>query len=256
MSDVVISVRGEAEAVVAPDVALLNCVVRTSAASKAAALGAAAGALREVEAALAGLGGVVRRQRRSARTAVRVAASATTYDETYYDRHTEEERRTGQVIASVRIDVRVRDLDLLARASDELAAHERLRIYQVSWDVDADNAAWPRVRADAIGSVAARSRLRRCARRHGDQRRADRRRRAAGGAESRYVMERAATHVGAAGGESSPQLDPVPQRLSAVIDARVIASVPSWRCSYCAARACASRSPRRPAKSRAQNASG
>ncbi len=156
-----------------------------------------------------------------------VAASATTYDETYYDRHTEEERRTGQVIASVRIDVRVRDLDLLARASDELAAHERLRIYQVSWDVDADNAAWPRVRADAI--KAALQRARDYAAALGGTVTSVEQIADGGllsGAESRYVMERAATHVGAAGGESSPQLDPVPQRLSAVIDARVVASVP------------------------------
>ncbi|HEY8300788.1 MAG TPA: SIMPL domain-containing protein, partial [Jatrophihabitans sp.] len=158
MSDVVISVRGEASSVVAPDVALLACHVQTRAPDKAPALAAAAGDLRTVEAALASLGGVVATSE-SRRVPLSWAASSVhTQEESYWDRHTEQQRPTGQIVATVDVQVRVRDLDLLSQVGDALAGQQSLQLGHVGWVVDDDNPAWPRVRADAIRTALQRAR--------------------------------------------------------------------------------------------------
>lgn len=226
--DVVISVRGEATTVVAPDLAALFCQVRTTAAGKAAALATAADVVRNAEADLAGLGGVVAAGDGRRVPLSWVASSASSYEETYWDRHTDEQRPTGQVIASVNVEVRVRDLELLQPVGAALARHDRIHVHQVSWHVDDDNPAWPRVRADAIkaalqrardyaaalgGSVASVEQI------------ADSGLLAAGG-EPAMAMRAVASFAREAGGDATPQLDPVPQQLTAVIEARVIASVP------------------------------
>lgn len=227
--DVVISVRGEASAVVAPDLAALFCQVRTTAAGKAAALATAADVLRNVEADLAGLGGVVAAGDGRRVPLCWVASSASSYEEMYWDRHTDEQRPTGQVSASVNVEVRVRDLELLQPVGAALARHDRIHVHQVSWHVDEDNPAWPRVRADAI--KAALQRARDYAAALGGsvssvEQIADSGLLTAGG-EAGPMMRAAAGHVGlAGGGQETPQLDPVPQQLTAVIEARVIAAVP------------------------------
>lgn len=228
MSDVVISVRGEASTVVDPDFAQLACAVRVTTGDKVSAMASAANALRTVEADLARLGGVVETSESQRAPLSWVASSVSSREEIYWDRHTEQKRPSGQFVAAVSLRLRVRELSLLPDVGAALDRHTHLEMDFVSWHVDGDNPAWPRVRADAIKAALQR------ARDYADalggtvsnvEQIAD------SGLLSRHGEEQARSMSGArataaSGGVDSPQLDPVPQQLSAVIDARVIASVP------------------------------
>lgn len=226
----VISVRGEASAVIDPDLASLRCALRTTASDKASALASAASHLRSVEAELAGLGGVAGASDTQRVPLSWTASSASTHEETYYDRHTEETRPTGQVTATVSVQVRVRALDLLPKVGAALAHHRSVHIEYVGWSVDDDNAAWSRVRADAIR--AALQRARDYAAALGGtvssvEQIADTGLLSHGGEEQgRPLRAMAAQTRGGGGDDDTPRLDPVPQQLSAVIDARVSATVP------------------------------
>ncbi len=66
--------------------------------------------------------------------------------------------RTGQVIATVALRVTVRDLDRLDDLSGVLAAQPGLNVHGVTWHVDWDNPAWPRVRAAAISAAIGKAR--------------------------------------------------------------------------------------------------
>jgi uncharacterized protein len=227
--DVIISVRGEASTVVDPDLAVLHCTLRTSASDKASALTSAASHLRSVEAGLAGLGGVAATGDTDRVPLSWTASSAGTHEETYYDRHTEENRPTGQTVAAVSLKVRVRALELLPEVGAALAHHQSVHVGYVGWFVDEDNPAWPRVRADAIRAALQRARDYAAAL-GGTVARveqvADAGLLSAGG-DQRTGAYRSAKAMAVAGGDhETPQLDPEPQQLSAVIDARVVAAVP------------------------------
>jgi uncharacterized protein YggE len=224
--DVVISVRGDASVVVDPDLAVLDCTLRTNASDKASALASAASHLRSVEAALAGLGGTAATSAAQRIALSWTASSAGTRDELYYDRHTEQHRPSGQVIATVSVQVRVRALELLPAINSALAHHQRLHVEHVSWHVDDDNPAWPRVRADAIRAALQRARDYAAALGGsvaGVQQIAD-----TGLLGADHQLRNVSFEAAAAGSghDDAPRLDPVPQQLSAVIEARVIASVP------------------------------
>lgn len=230
---VVISVRGDASTSVDPDLAVLACSLRTAASDKASALASAASHLRSVEAALAGLGGVVATSDTQRVPLSWVASSAGSHEELYWDRHTEANRPTGQVIATVAVEVRVRALELLPQVGAALAHHRSVHVEHVAWQVDDANPAWARVRAEAIRVALQRardyaaalggtvSRVEQIAdtgllSEGGDRPgRAMRAMRAVAGAET------------AGADDATPRLDPSPQQLSAVIDARVIAAVPT-----------------------------
>ena len=137
-------------------------------------------------------------------------------------------RRTGRVIASVAIQLVVRDFGLLDRLSAVLATNEALSVHHVAWEVDPDNSSWPEVRAAAIQAAIDKGRHYAAA---------------LDGSLSRVEHiadvgllggDLAVGQARAAYGESSfrpaglpdvPSLDPVPQELIAVIDARFLAAV-------------------------------
>ena len=120
----------------------------------------------------------------------------------------------------------VRDFDLLDPVSDRLAQHELFNIHGVNWSVDDDNAGWPLVRAEAIQAAIRQGRDYAAAlgcTLAGIEHVAD-----AGllGGEGGGPGGRIyATALGAAArssgvGGGGPSLDPVPQELSATIEAR------------------------------------
>lgn len=107
-----------------------------------------------------------------------------------------------------------------------LAAHEDLSVHEVSWDVDWDNPAWPQVRAAAIRAAISKGRDYAAA--LGGSLRtvehiADTGLLGGADGQSRFVTGRA-VHAASMTAESDvPSLDPVPQELTATIDARLTA---------------------------------
>ena len=224
---VLLSVRGEARAIVAADSAMLNGVLKATQDTKPAALEAVAAALREMTSELGSLGGVSLTVESRNQPLTWSAYSATTELE-HEDDEQGRYRRTGRVIASVAVQLVVRDFGLLDRLSAVLATHEALSVHHVAWEVDPDNSSWPEVRAAAIQAAIDKGRHYAAA---------------LDGSLSRVEHiadvgllggDLAVGSARAAYGESSfrpaglpdvPSLDPVPQELIAVIDARFLAAV-------------------------------
>jgi uncharacterized protein len=152
-----VSVRGEARATVPPDSAELPGSVEAVADTKAAALRAVATALDDLTGALASLGGVPLDAQSTRAPLTWSAHSASTRPE-FTDKRTGEYVRTGRSIATVSVLITVRDFGLLGTLGDQLATLEPFRLYQVSWQVDWDNSAWARLRADAIRAAVAKAR--------------------------------------------------------------------------------------------------
>jgi len=237
MSDVttvVVSVRGDARRVVSPDCAVLGSAIDVVAASKAEALRAAASAQMALVEDLIALGAVQSSAEVEKPPLAWSAQSVTSSPEYDFDKRTGGHGPTGNVVASVSVVISVRDLARLADLGAVLVAHDRLSVHGVSWQVDADNTAWPVVRAAAIHAAIAKGR---------DY--------AAALAGTLVRVEQIAD-VGLLGGEGSPMpflaaggvadmsarspgsgpsdtpsLDPVPQTLHAAIDARFVASIPA-----------------------------
>jgi uncharacterized protein YggE len=224
-----LSVRGEARVTVAPDFGVFNGALRATQDTKAEALEVAAAGLSQLTSELGSLGGVpltVGSQRRPLSWS---AYSATTEAEHEHDEQAGRYGPTGRIIASVALHLVVRAFDLLDRLGGVLATHEAFSVHHVAWDVDPDNPSWPGVRAAAIRAAIDKGRDYAAA---------------LGGSLNR--VEHIAD-VGLLGGETTtfrptfaasgrdakaasglpdtPSLDPVPQELIAIIDARFIASV-------------------------------
>lgn len=228
-STALLSVRGEATMTVAADSATLNGTLRTTQDTKPAAVEAAAGALRELITELGSLGGVPLTVESRNQSLTWSAYSATTESEHENDEHGRY-RLTGRVIASVAVQILVREFGLLERLGAILATQQALTVHHVAWAVDPDNRAWPQVRAAAIQAAIDKGRDYATA---------------LGGSLSRVehiadvgLLGGEAVPVGRAAGRSfrensispgglpdTPSLDPVPQELIAVIDARFLAEV-------------------------------
>jgi uncharacterized protein YggE len=214
---------------VAADSATLNGALHTTQDTKPAAVEAAAGALRELITELSSLGGVPLTVESRNQPLTWSAYSATTESEHENDEHGRY-HLTGRVIASVAVQILVREFGLLDRLSAILARQEALTVHHVAWAVDPDNRSWPRVRADAIQAAIDKGRDYATA---------------LGGSLSRVehiadvgLLGGEAVPLGGVAGRSyrensfnpgglpdTPSLDPVPQELIAVIDARFLAEV-------------------------------
>jgi uncharacterized protein YggE len=211
-----LSVRGDARLVVPPDYAVLHGQLSATRDSKAEALREVATVLDQLRTDLAGLGGTPRSLDSERDPLTWVAHGATTHPE-----HDERKGRTGRMVAAVFLELSVRDFGLLAALGSLLSTREPLQLHQVSWHVDWDNPAWPRVRADAIkaairtghdyaaalgSSLSGVVHIADSGLLGGDGSGA---RLMAAGAMRRPYLE-----------PDSPSLDPVPQELSAVVEAR------------------------------------
>jgi uncharacterized protein YggE len=226
-----LSVRAGAQQLVDPDYVLLTSSITLSRNSKAEALTAAASALERLTTDLTSLGGVPLVTGTDRAPLAWSAHSVTTRVEYRYNQASGREEATGQVTATVALLIAVRAFDALDALGTVLARHEELNVYDVAWHVDADNPVWPRVRAAAI----------RAAIRKGSDYAA-----ALGGSLLRVEhiadvgllgdVDDPGLHrpTGArsyevgltsrAQGADTPSLDPVPQVLSATIEARFTAT--------------------------------
>jgi len=223
--DLLLSVRGEARKIVSPDYATVAATVASSAGSKERAVRAAAEALESLTADLETRGGIALDVSTERRPLTWSAQSVTTREEQSHNDRTGRYERTGNFTATVAVTVTVRDFELLDAL---LAAHEKVSVHQVTWDVDWDNPAWPEVRADAIQAAIRKGRDYATA--LGGSLRSVEHIADAGllsGDSTQHRPTRAvafgrAAHA-AAGDPVAPSLDPVPQELTAIIEARLTA---------------------------------
>ena len=220
---VLLSDRAEARQLVAPDYAVLDGVIEHTAGSKVEAVRSVTASVDRLTADLAALGAVPLDEGTGRSPLTWSAHSSTTREERYHDKETGRLERSGQVTATVALQVTVRDLDTLGDLGGVLAAHPSLNVQAVTWQVDWDNPAWPQVRAAAIGAAIGKAR---------DYA-------AALGATVRHVEHIADTGLlggdtagyqpgsralramsASAEGPGTPALNPVPQELIATIEAR------------------------------------
>ena len=221
-----VSVRGEGRRTVAPDLAALSGVLAAARDTKVEALRSASAELKLLTDELASLGGVPLTADEPRTPLAWSAYSAGTELEQKEDKQTGRYGPTGRVIASVSVSVTVREFDLLDRLSDVLMTHEGFHVRYVAWDVDPDNPFWPGVRAAAIQDAINKGRhyaealggsldhLEHIA----DVGLLD-------GAEGGPVRRSPRARFAAAGEPDTPSLDPVPQELVAMVDARFAATV-------------------------------
>ena len=223
-----LSVRGEARRAVAPDYATVAATIASSRASKAEAVRATAAALDRLTADLGAHGGVTLEADTERHPLTWLAHSATTHPEHAYDQRTGRHEPTGQVTAEVAVMIAVRAFELLDPLGAVLAAHEAVSVHQVSWYVDWDNPAWPDVRAAAIQAAIAKGRDYAAA--FGGTLRSVEHIADAGllGGDNQPRFTGAvgyAARAGSRGGgePDAPSLDPVPQELTAIVEARFTA---------------------------------
>lgn len=226
----VLSVRGDARQTVPPDSALLRASITVIRGTKLEALDGAAQALAALTADLGALGAVPLTVANARRPVTWSAQSATTQTEYDHDKQGNF-RPTGRMIAIVGLVVDVRDFSLLDRLGATLATHETLQVHDISWEVDADNPAWPQVRAAAIHAAIGKGRdyaaalggsldhlehLADVGLLGGSSE----------GGHRGFQMARAARRAPSPSGEQpdTPSLDPVPQELTATVEARFVAS--------------------------------
>jgi uncharacterized protein YggE len=213
-----LSVRGEATLAVAPDEAEVNCSVAASAHDRRASVNVADERLRGLVAALADRGGTVRTAETLRAALTWSASGMSTHEEFDGGKVT-----TGTYRTAVGVRVFLRDLGRLHDLVAALSGLDGFELWGIQWSVDDDNAAWSQVRADAIRSAFRRGAD--YARALGGQIVAVEHIADAGllGAPGE-VAARAVSYRGARG-EQGMSLDPEPQQLSAVIDARFLTTV-------------------------------
>jgi uncharacterized protein YggE len=223
-----LSVRGEARQMVPPDYALVAATVASSRGSKVEALRAAAAGLGSLTTDLAARGGVALDAGSGRRPLTWSAQSAQTYAERAYDETTGQYQPTGQVTAAVAVMIAVRAFELLDALGAVLAVHGAVTVHEVSWHVDWDNPAWPGVRAAAVQAAIAKGRDYAAA--LGGVLRsvehiADPGLLSGGNAPPEFAGGRAMMRAPSRGDEEpdAPSLDPVPQELAAIIEARFMA---------------------------------
>ena len=135
---------------------------------------------------------------------------------------------TGRHIASAQLQVQLRDFMLLDSILDGFATLKSLSVHWIGWSVDDDNPQWAQTRADAISAALAKGQDYAAAL-GGTVTRVDHVADAGllGGNDASIRYARASSTVAASGGGPSEgiSVDPVPQVVTATIEARLIATV-------------------------------
>ena len=223
--EVVLSVRGEAQQAVAPDAAVLRGQLTAFALSKSEALALVRTAQDALVAALSGLGAVPLTPDTERAALTWSVRSVGTHDERTFD----PDVPAGRIFASADLLLTVRDFAQLDAVGDALGRLPALHLHGVNWTVDADNPGWPVVRAAAIEAALAKGRdyasaLGGAVRRVQEVADAG----LLGGADAGFEFGSEAMPASLAfgGHPETPALDPVPQQLHAVVEARLIADVP------------------------------
>ena len=217
-----LSVRAEARQLVAPDYAVVDGLIEHTARSKVEAVRSVTDSLDRLTADLAALGAVPFDEGAGRPPLTWSAYSSATREELYHDAETRRMERSGLVIATVALRVTVRDLDRLDDLSGVLAAQPGLNVHGVTWDVDWDNPAWPQVRAAAISAAIGKARDYAAAlgaRLQDVEHIADVG--LLGGDTAPYHTVRSVGYAASGGDQpGTPALTPVPQELTATIEAR------------------------------------
>ncbi len=222
-----LSVRGDATETVDPDFGELHLHLTATGDEKAAASIEAGRLLDSVLTGLRTLGGVVRTRESTNESLTWMTTSVGSHREVGVDPATGGKGYSGRWFAGAQLVLRVRDFELLPPLQAVLDGHDGLMVQYVSWHVDRTNPAWPRIREAAIHDAIRRGR---------DYARA------VGGELLRIEHiadvgllgrnDQAATaafagtarRMSSAGDPNAPRLDPVPQELTAVIEARFTAT--------------------------------
>jgi uncharacterized protein len=224
-----LSVRADARLTVAPDYVILAGVISSSQGSKGEAVRAVASDLDRLTSALAALGGTALGPQTGRRPLTWSAQSATTSAEHGHNEETGRYEPTGRVTATVTVLIAVRAFELLDALGAVLATRETLSVNGVTWDADWDNPAWPDVRAAAIQAAIRKGRDYAAAlggtldrvEHIADAGLLD----GSDNAPYRFTGSRAAASAGRSSEEGeAPSLDPVPQELTATIEARFTAT--------------------------------
>jgi uncharacterized protein YggE len=226
-----LSVRGEARRIVAADQATIVLYVSATGDIKRAAASDVAGALAEITAALADLSGEVLTAETIRAPLTWSTQSIQTSEEHSHDKVTGVHGPTSRHLASVVLLINVRDFTLLGRLEATITEHDTVNVLSVQWSVDDDNPAWALVRADAIHAALLKGRDYAAAL-GGSVLSVEHVADAGllGGDAWHDVARKANLAVSAAAHGGQPEgasLDPVPQVLSATIDARLAAAVGS-----------------------------
>jgi uncharacterized protein len=221
-----LSVRGEATLTVSADSVVLSCAIGLSRGSKSEALAEASAALHRLTGDLAPLGGVALTIGTEHEALTWLARSATSWAETESNKSTGRNEPTGRVMATVSVQITVRDFDMLTVLGAHLSSHEDLHVHHVSWQVDSDNPGWAQVRAAAIHAAIDKGRdyaaalgtsvlevlhVADAGLLNGD-------------ARQMGAGHALASSMFAGGPADTPSLDPEPQELTASIDARLRAT--------------------------------
>jgi uncharacterized protein len=225
-----LSVRGEARRTVPPDKAEIGGRVVVTQTTKPDAVRAAAARLGELTHSLATLGGVPLTATTARAALTWSAHSVTTHVEREHDAQTGRLEPTGRVVASVNVNIAVRDFGLLEGLGVVFGQQEGFYVDGVGWYVDDDNPAWAAVRAAAIEAAVQKGRD--YARALGStltgvEHLADSGLLGGSGpvAPALRVASRVLASAGGPGEDwEPPSLDPVPQELTAIIEARFSAS--------------------------------
>ncbi len=219
----VLSVRGVANRTVTPDYATIFAAVETVADSKVSALASAGRAVDQITGQLAALGGRLQDAESGRHPLTWSSRTVATHPEQVPNPQQQSMDVTGRVIAQVALHLTVRDFELLDPLSEQLATHELFNIHGVNWAVDEDNPAWPAVRAEAIHAAIRQGRDYAAAlgcTLAGIEHVADAGLLGGSGGSVRSGWTTQAAARLSGGGGEGPSLDPVPQELSATIEAR------------------------------------
>jgi hypothetical protein len=156
-----LSVRGDAELDVAPDLATLNSYIEVGEPDKPSAMRSAARHLDAIGADLRALGGEPLQAGAPRRPLGWLARSATSQVERRWRPDVGEEVATGRIMAMVAFWIEVRDFDLMEPVNAALARDDAVHVRHVGWSADADNTGWGQVRAAAIDAASCRAHRRR-----------------------------------------------------------------------------------------------